>query len=289
MMTTNPTHDGTLPILVTGGTGRLGPLVVERLRAAGRPVRVLSRGRHPRSIVVDPGVTFATADLSTGEGVDAAVAGIDVIVHLAGSQKGDGEKARHLVAAAERAGVGHLVFISVVGADRVPMSSPIDRMMFGYFGSKREAERVIENSAVPWTILRATQFFDIALVTASGIGRLPIALIPVGLRFQPVDAGEVAACLAELALAAPAGYVPDLAGPRIYELAELVSTYLGAAGRRRRIVRVRMSGAAARAVRDGALLSPDRAVGQRTWEAFLEERVRSPRDRSLPAGARTRP
>ncbi|HEY7969715.1 MAG TPA: NAD(P)H-binding protein [Candidatus Limnocylindrales bacterium] len=284
-MHTSPIHADTSQILVTGGTGRLGPLVVERLRATGCPVRVLSRGKHPRSSVSDPAVSFATADLSTGQGVDAAVAGIDVIVHLAGSQKGDGEKARHLVAAAERAGVHHLVFISVVGADRIPMSSPIDRTMFGYFGSKREAERVIEASAVPWTTLRATQFFDIALVTAEGLCRLPVALVPAGLRFQPVDTGEVAARLAELALAAPSGYVADLAGPRIYELAELVTTYLDAADRRRRIVRMLVPGAAARAIRDGAILSPDRAAGRRTWEAFLEDRVGSPRDRSLPAGA----
>jgi uncharacterized protein YbjT (DUF2867 family) len=79
--------------------------------------------------------------------------------------------------------------------------------------------------------------------------------------------------------------VADLAGPRIYELAELVTTYLDAADRRRRIVRMPVPGAAARAIRDGAILSPDRAVGRRTWEAFLEARVGSPRDRSLPAGA----
>ena len=284
-MNASPIHADTPQILVTGGTGRLGPLVVARLRAAGQPVRVLSRGKHNRDVLSDPGVTFATADLSTGEGVDAAVAGMDVIVHLAGSQKGDGGKARHLVAAAERAGVRHLVFISVVGADRIPMSSRIDRMMFGYFGSKREAERVIETSAVPWTILRASQFFDIALVTAEGICRLPVALVPAGLRFQPVDTGEVAARLAELALALPAGHVPDLAGPQTYELAELVSTYLAAAGRRRRIVRMPVPGAAARAIREGAILSPERAVGRRTWEAFLAERVGSLRDRSLRTGA----
>jgi uncharacterized protein YbjT (DUF2867 family) len=279
-MHANATQTDTSQILVTGGTGRLGPLVVQRLRAAGRPVRVLSRGKRPTSDP-DPGVRFIRADLSTGEGVETAVAGSDVIVHLAGGPKGDGDKARHLVAAAERSGVRHLVFISVVGADRVPMRSSIDRMMFGYFGSKRDAELVIEGAAVPWTILRATQFFDIALVTATGIARLPIAPVPAGLRFQPVDTGEVAARLAELALAEPAGLVPDLAGPRIYELADLVSSYLEAAGRRRRIVRIPVPGAAARAIRDGATLSPDRAVGRRTWEAFLEERVRSPRDRSL--------
>ena len=78
--------------------------------------------------------------------------------------------------------------------------------------------------------------------------------------------------------------MPDLAGPRIYELAELVSTLSGRRRSPSRIVRLPVPGAAARAIRGGAILSPDRAVGRRTWEAFLEEHVGSPHDRSLPAG-----
>jgi uncharacterized protein YbjT (DUF2867 family) len=115
------------PILVTGGTGTLGRLVVQRLRDAGYEVRVLSR----RSRQDEDGVEFVTGDLATGEGVDAAVAGTGIVLHCAGGPKGDGDKARHLVRAASRVEVRHLVFISVVGADRVPLASGLDRAMFG--------------------------------------------------------------------------------------------------------------------------------------------------------------
>jgi len=97
--------------------------------------------------------------------------------------------------------------------------------------------------------------------------------VPSGFRVQPVDAGEVATRLVELALGEPAGLVPDLAGPRVYPIADLLRTYLRASGRRRLVVPVRVPGGAARAMRDGANLAPDRAVGRRTWEEFLAERV----------------
>src|SRR5437879_1223678 len=111
------------PILVTGGTGTLGQRLVPLLRDAGRAVRVLSR----RGREACDGLEFVTGDLATGEGIDAAVAGAPTIVHLAGSQKGDEEKARKLVAAASAAGKPHLVYVSVVGADRVPAGSGSDR------------------------------------------------------------------------------------------------------------------------------------------------------------------
>ena len=109
-------------ILVTGGTGTLGRLLVPRLRDAGHRVRVLSR--HGDG--TEDGVTYLKGDLASGEGIAAAVAGVDVVVHCAGSAKGDGEKARHLVAALP-AGLCHLVYISVVGADRLPVTSALDR------------------------------------------------------------------------------------------------------------------------------------------------------------------
>jgi uncharacterized protein YbjT (DUF2867 family) len=258
------------PILVTGGTGTLGRLVVARLRDAGRPVRVLSRRMHEAE-----GTEFVTGDLATGEGADAAVAGVEVVVHCAGSAKGDEVKARHLVRAASAAGVRHIVYISVVGADRIPMTGAVDRAMFGYFGSKFAAERVIAESGIPWTTLRATQFFDLTLLTAQSMAKLPVIPVPAGFRFQPLDAAEVADRLVELALGAPAALVPAIAGPRAYDMADLVRSYLHAAGKRRAIVRVPVPGKAAAAIRAGANLTPDRAVGRRTWEDFLAERVPS--------------
>jgi uncharacterized protein YbjT (DUF2867 family) len=259
------------PILVTGGTGTLGRLVVPRLRAAGCEVRVLSRRRRE----LGEGIEVVTGDLATGEGIDAAVAGAGVVVHCAGSRKGDEVKAGHLVRAASPAGVRHLVFISVVGADRVPQTGRLDRAMFGYFGTKLAAERVVAGSGLPWTTLRATQFFDLVFLTVSQLARLPVAPVPAGIRFQPVDAGEVAERLVELALGPPSGLVPDLAGPRIYELADLLRGYLRATHRRRPLLPLPVPGRAARALRAGANLAPDRAVGRRTWEEFLADRVSS--------------
>ena len=259
-------------ILVTGGTGTLGRLVVPRLREAGAKVRVLSRqAREDHGVGGD--VEFVRGDLDTGEGIDAAVAGAQVIVHCAGAQKGDGDKAQALVRAASRAGQPHLVNISVVGADRVPQDSGLDRAMFGYFGSKLAAEQVIAGSGLPWTTLRATQFHDLWLTVARALARLPVIPVADGVRFQPVDADEVAAQLVELALGSPAGLAPDIAGPRVYPMAELVRGYLRAAGKRRPLLPVRLPGKATAAVRAGANLATERAVGHVTWEQFLAARL----------------
>jgi len=145
--------------------------------------------------------------------------------------------------------------------------------MFGYFGSKLAAERVIAESGIPWTNLRATQFFDLSLLTAHAMAKLPVIPVPAGFNFQPIDAEEVATRLVELALGEPAGLVPAIAGPRVYDWAELIRGYLRAAGKRRAIVRVPVPGKAAAAIRAGANLAPDRAVGCRTWEDFLGSRV----------------
>ena len=262
----------TSPLLITGGTGTLGRLVVPRLRDAGCNVRILSRRSHESG----DGIEFMIGDLATGEGLEAALDGIGTIVHCAGSSKGDEGKARNLVRAASRAGARHLVYISVVGADRIPVVSGIDRAMFGYFGSKRAAEELIADSGLPWTTLRATQFHDAILLTVQQLARLPVMPVPAGFRFQPVDPGEVADRLVELALGTPAGLVPDLAGPRVYQMAALVGGYLRARGTYRPIVPVWVPGRAARALRAGANLAPDRAVGRRTWEDFLAARVSSP-------------
>jgi uncharacterized protein YbjT (DUF2867 family) len=259
----------TAPVLVTGGTGTLGRLVVARLREAGCEVRVLSRRPHEAG----DGIAFVTGDLATGEGIEPAVAGAATIVHCAGAAKGDEDKARTLVDAVSRAGAAHLVFISVVGADRVPVAGRVDRTMFGYFASKLAAERVVGGSGVPFTTLRATQFHDLILGVAQQMAKLPVVPAPAGFRFQPIVADEVAERLVELSLGSPAGLVPDMGGPRAYPLADLVRGYLRATHRRRRIVALPVPGQAAAAFRAGANLAPGRAVGQRTWESFLAERV----------------
>ncbi|HZM78530.1 MAG TPA: SDR family oxidoreductase [Candidatus Limnocylindrales bacterium] len=243
-------------ILVTGGTGTLGHLVVSLLNEADNKIIILSRHGHPPV----GGVEYVIGDLLKGEGIEPAVDGSEIIVHLAGGPKGDEVAAANLMRVAARAEVRHVVLISVVGADRVPI---------GYFRSKLGAERVVMGSGVPWTTLRATQFHDLVLKVAAAMAKLPVIPIPSGIRFQPIEAGEVASRIAELALDEPRGLVEDVAGPRIYETRELMRSYLSAAGRHRLMMPMPLPGKGARALRAGANLAPGRAVGLRTWEEFL--------------------
>ena len=263
------------PILVTGGTGTLGQQVVSRLREAGRDVRVLSR----RSRTSQDGLVFATGDLTTGVGLPAAVHGVGTIVHCASNRKGDVEATRNLVRAAaqekhekqgmqEKQGIQgnlpHLVYISIVGVDRFPR---------GYFKAKLEAEGVITDSGLPWTTLRATQFYELIARGATRLAKLPVIPVPAGFVVQPVDSGEVAARLAELALSEPRGRVPDMAGPQILSFADLTRMYLTATGRRPRpVVPVWTPGIGP--IRAGALYPRPEAeatVGHRTWPDFLAE------------------
>jgi uncharacterized protein YbjT (DUF2867 family) len=259
-------------ILVTGGTGTLGRLLVPRLQAAGRCVRILSRRRGEYAA----GVEHLTGDLRTGAEIDKAVKGARVIVHCAGTSKGDDVKAMHLVRAAKEAGSPHLVFISVVGCDRIPVRGRIDRAMFGYFGAKLAAEQVIIESGLPWTILRTSQFHDLIFKSVQGMARMPVIPVPIA-QFQPIDAGEVADRLTELALGHPSGLVAEMAGPQIYDMRDLVRSYLRSCRKHRLLIRARLPGEAARAVREGANLSPANAVGNRTWEQFLETKMQPTR------------
>ncbi|GDY28534.1 SDR family oxidoreductase [Gandjariella thermophila] len=249
------------PILVTGGTGALGRVVVDRLLGGGHEVRVMSRGAAPAE--QPPGRGWATADLLTGAGVDAALRGVGVVVHCATSASGPKEirAMRTLVDAARGAGCAHLVYVSIVGVDRVPLA---------YYRGKLAAEGILDGCGVPSTVLRATQFHDLLRVLFAMAARLPVMPVP-DLPFQPVDAGEVAARLVELAAGEPAGRVPDMGGPEVRDAVELARAYLAATGRRRPVVPVRLPGRTFRAYRRGGHLAPDHAVGRRTFEQYLAE------------------
>ncbi len=241
-------------ILVTGGTGTLGRLVAERLRADGHEVRVLSRHAQP----------YAVDLIQGGSGLDAAVAGVDTIVHCASTPRGGDEKAAaHLIAAARRAGVPHLVYISIVGVDVVPL---------GYYKTKYAVEKLVEESGLGWTILRATQFHDLLVQVFEAMSKLPVLLLPAGVSDQPVEVAEVADRLAELASGEPAGRVEDLGGPQVRAFPDLARAWLRATGRRRRLVTVPIPGRAVRGFRSGGHLTPGNAVGKGTFEEYLAAR-----------------
>lgn len=250
-------------ILVTGGTGTLGRHVLPLLRQAApaRPVRVLSRSQRQDT----DGITYVTGDLMTGEGVANALAGVDTVLHLAGGAKGDDVVAGHLAAAAKEAGVKHIVHISVIGADRMPMA---------WFATQRAAEEAITGSGIAWTMLRAAQFHDLVHQMVSKMAKLPLVPAP-GMRLEPIDVRDVAQRLVELTLGQPAGLVAEMAGPKVYTMDDVIRSYLGATGRRRPVLGMRMPGKAGRAYREGVNLAPPAGAmhGDRTWEAFLTEQT----------------
>lgn len=269
----------TREVLVTGGTGSLGRRVVERLRAGGHEARVMSRRGRPGTV---------RGDLLTGEGIAAAVRGVDTVIHCASNtttnnfpnprktHRADVGGTELLLEAAAASGVRHVVFISIVGVDRNP---------FFYYRAKFEAEGVMECSPVPWTILRATQFHELVLGMVRPLVSLPlVAPVPRGFLFQPVDVGEVADRLVELAISGPAGRAPDFGGPEIRPLADLTNAYLRASGQHKRIVEVPLPGRIARSFRGGTQVTSGTARGRVSWEEFLREKV-SPEPRGEKMGA----
>lgn len=256
-------------VLVTGGTGALGTELVPRLVGAGHDVRVLSR--RERS---DP--SFVRGDLRTGEGLAEATRGVDVIAHLASGTDGlpsyrtakatDVDGTAALLGAARSSGSPHLVYISIVGIDRIP---------FGYYRAKLEAEQLIEASGLPFTILRTTQWHTLAWEFCRRVTASPLVLTPKGLRMQLLDTGEVADRMASLVTSSPSRRVADMGGPEVLEFRDIAKRYLNALGKRRVVVSPPLPGKAIAAFREGHNLAPEHADGRITWDEYLAKRAPS--------------
>jgi len=250
-------------VLVTGGTGRLGRLVVSELVARGHDVRVLSR-RAPSAGAGQPGIAWVRGDLATGDGLTTALAGVRTVVDAANSGRRAEQVmvggARLLLRAAADAGVQHVVGIGIVGAEAVAPRMP-------YYRVKLAHEAVLTSGTVPWSLLRATQFHDFVGHTVAALARSPLVLAPA-ILLQPIDPTEVATALVEAVEEGPAGRLPDVAGPQAATLADLARIWLQTHGRPRPVLTVPIPGRVGRSVRDGALCNLDRAVGRTTFQAW---------------------
>jgi len=253
-----------MKVLVTGGTGVLGREVVGRLRERDHDVRVLTH----RSAST-PDAVQGDLDTPGDPGLRRAVTGVDTIVHCATAGDvrrpwRDLAQTRNLLDAASDQRP-HIVYISIVG---------VDRIRFGYYRAKWGCERMIAASGLPWTTQRVTQFHDFILVAATALTKLPVALVPRRLPFQPVDVGEVADRLASLASEDPARRVPDFGGPEVRFLDDLVHTYLQFSGRHRPVLSTPVPGRAAAGFRAGHhLLGVGARRGHRTFEDYLRARL----------------
>ncbi|MET4225633.1 SDR family oxidoreductase [Oerskovia enterophila] len=241
-------------VLVTGGTGTLGTPTVNLLREAGHEVRVLSRSAGGTT----PGVV--TGDLTTGEGLREAFDGVEVVLHLATrGPRADVEMGSRLVTAARDARVGHVVFQSIVGVDRIPL---------GYYQAKVEVESILIASGLPHTILRATQFpqLVVGLFTAQRFS--PVLLTPA-LEVQPIAVPDVAARLVEIVAAGPSGRVADIGGPERITGREAARAWARATGSRRPVARVRVPGKTFAAFAAGHHMVPGEPYGTGTYGQYL--------------------
>ncbi|MCZ2811548.1 SDR family oxidoreductase [Modestobacter sp. VKM Ac-2979] len=241
-------------IAVAGGTGLLGALVVAELTRHGDDPVVLARSHG--------------VDLTDGTGLDSALDGVEAVVDVANVTTTSRRRSvafftsatSQLLAAAARAGAGHVVTLSIVGADTVD---------FGYYLGKRRQEELLAAGPVPWTLLRATQFHEFAGQLVERSPR-PFVVVP-RMATRPVAAAEVAAHLVRLAHDAAQGVAQPIAGPEDHDMGDLVRRLLRATGQRRVVVPVRLPGRAGAAMAGGALVPAEPHVrGRQTYAEHLE-------------------
>src|SRR3977135_3327231 len=210
-----------MKIVVIGGTGLIGTKVVKKLREKSHEVVAASPSKGINSV--------------TGEGLAQALAGAQVVVDVANAPSWEDKAVlgffetwgRNLLAAEAAASVGHHVALSVVGTDRLLAS--------GYFRAKMAQENLIKTSSIPYTIVRATQFFEFVsgiaqLATEGQTVRLPAAMM------QPIVSDDVADVMVDVALAKPLNSTIDLAGPEPIRMDELVRQFLSANGDARKVI-----------------------------------------------------
>lgn len=241
-------------ILVTGGTGTIGIPTVAALRAAGQWVRVFSRR-------TGPGLT--TGDLVANVGLREALDGAYTVVHLATAlNTTDVDAARNLFAAARQAQIAHLVLISIVGVDQIPVL---------YYRDKVTIELMLRDSGVPHTILRSTQFHPLIDKIFSAQRRSPVTLAPT-FRLQPIDTSEVAARLTELALGSPSGRVADIAGPEQRRGTDFARIWSRASGVKRPVVPLVLPGRTFARLSAGSALVDGPPAGRITFSDYLANR-----------------
>ena len=254
-------------VAITGGTGTVGREVTKELARRGHAVRVLTRGVGGW---LPAGATHHRVDLATGAGLDAALAGVDVVVDAsnAGPDPAAAEAVlvdggRRLLAAARAAGVAHHVGVSIVGIDRVPAP---------YYRVKLAQEEVIRGGGVPWTIVRATQFHDLVASVFAGEARISL-LADAAFPLQPVDVREVAVVLADTAEAEPSGAITQFAGPEVRTVRELAETWRLETGRPACIAPVPVPDDVGEALRAGGLTNPGAWKGRVAFGEWLRERA----------------
>ncbi|RJT34892.1 NAD-dependent epimerase/dehydratase family protein [Mesorhizobium waimense] len=257
-------------ILVTGGTGHLGHDLVPTLTETGHTVRLFARKAGQ-----DSSVEWAVGDLATGEGIDDALLGVDTVVHAATlspiARRGmrpvdffsspasvDVEGTRRLLAASHRAGIGHFIFVSIVG---------LEFSALPYARVKLAGEQLVRESSLSWSVIRATPFYYLLAQMLGGLKWLPVWPLPTSLS-NPVDTRDVASYLAEAVNDGQRGVRTEIGGPEVMPFSSFARQYRDALGLRRLVLPLPVS---RKMSRNMGLVETDQRLGERTWKAWLSE------------------
>lgn len=246
-------------IAVAGATGNIGSLTVAALERDGHQVVRISRS--------------CGVDLTSGDGLDAALAGVEAVIDATNTAAVDpvaffATTTRNLLAAEQRAGVRHHVLLSIVGIYRVPGNA--------HYAGKREQERLVIAGPVPWTIVPATQFHDFAAMVSGWTERDGVATI-APLLVQPIAPADVADILAEIATGEPRGRYVDIAGPEPQDLVDMARRTYQARGREVRLVPTWSGRFGPDMAGDVLLPGPDARIAPTTFDTWLAEESKATR------------
>lgn len=253
-------------MLITGGTGLLGKALVNILETAELPYTITSRNPP-----VDPfpKSRWQKLDLATGNGLKEALKRIDTIFHLASDTKHydpriDLDGTQSLLEAAKRENVEHFIYISIVGVDKIPIK---------YYRIKLQAEKLIEASGLPYTILRATQFHDFVDKTLKRFLKFPIGILPKKVKIQPIDTAVVAKVLFELYHQGAEQAILNIGGPQVLEVGALARDWLQAKSLRKPVFNLPLFGELGRSLRAGGLTCREKADHSISWKAWLQQQA----------------
>ena len=245
-------------VAVAGGPGVVGRHTVAALRSAGHEPVVIARSQG--------------VDVVSGDGLDAALEGVAVVIDVcnvaalgrARSEAFFDVATTNLLAAGQRAGVGHYAVLSIVGCDRVDL---------GYYFGKRRQEALALTGPLPASVLRATQFHEFPAQLLERAPGGPVITVP-RMRSQPVASREVAAALVDIAFGEPIGMAGEIAGPEVHDMPDLVRLVLRSQGSRRAVFGIRLPGVTGRALAGGGLLPHNSARrGEQTFAEWLGSRT----------------
>ncbi|MGN7477773.1 SDR family oxidoreductase [Solibacillus silvestris] len=248
-----------LKVLVTGATGKLGSALLTQLKASDYTVRTTSRKKTEEIGEFE----WVYSDLLSGEGLEAAVKDVDVIIHAATSPMKDSKNIEvtgfeNLLSKAWH--IKHFIYPSIVGIEDIP---------FKYYKLKYEAEELLRNGSVPYTIARATQFHSFIENLFLSKPLLKKYVIPGHIKFQSVDVEDFAKYLIEQIKAGPQGRANDFGGPDIMTLKEMAELKIKVNNEARKVVSISLPGKLYKSLLEGKNTSPAQKTGEITFEEYL--------------------